>query len=278
MAKTVRHHRKSKSRGSHKKSTRHTRRHGGALASLPDNSIQVKFYAPPRSSTTSTFFISEIGCVSPFQGKQFGKIIGQYDLDRIKLKGKITLQHNPNAISIFARTDVGNLDDTIEFELIRKNLGGFIKQYNYAIRVTKLTPGNPNKKSIFQRFTKPDGRGKRTLKRGNDSFVVHGDYLPHSNDVFKGALTIESAPGCLANKVSGGFSKDAWKDSTKSVTDSINISSQQTRADVAGGIFNRVVVPLNKTQLTASSSDTNQQIRTLTNAGVLGGVKPPPPA
>ena len=273
MAKTVRHHRKSKSRCSHKKATRHTRRHGGALASLPDNSIQVKFYAPPRSSTTSTFFISEIGCVSPFEGKQFGKFIGQYDLDRIKLKGKITLQHNPNAISMFARTDVGNLNDTIEFELIRKNLGGIIKQYNYAIRVTKLIPGNANKKSIFQRFIKPDGRGKKSLKRGNDSFVIHGDYLPHSNDVFKGARTIDNAPGCPANKVSGGFSKDAWTESTKGVTNTINTSTQQTRADVAGGIFNRVVVPLNKGTFTGNSGGDNQQMRALTNSGVTGGIK-----
>ena len=270
MAKTVRHHRKSKSRGSHKKSTRHTRRHGGALASLPANAIQVKFHAQPRSSTTNKFIISDIMCTEPFKGKQFGKFIGQYDLDRIKLKGKISLKHNPTAISMLSRADIGNLDDPIELELIRKNLGGFIPQYNYAIRVIKVESGNPNKKSIFQRFTKPDGRGKRTLKRGNESFVVHGDYLPHSNDVFKGALTIENAPGCPANKVSGGFSKDAWKDSTKGVTTSINTSSQQARADVAGGIFNRVVVPLNKTQLTGDASGTNVQMRTLgTTAGNL---------
>jgi hypothetical protein len=246
MTKTVRHHRKSKNRSNSRKSSRHTRRHGGALASLPDNSIQVKFYAPPRSSTTSTFFVSEIGCIAPFEGKQFGKIIGQYDLDRIKLKGKITLQHNPHAIIIFARTDVGNVNDTIEFELIRKNLGGFIPQYNYAIRVTKLIPGNANKKSIFQRFIKPDGRGKKSLKRGNESFVIHGDYLPHSNDVFKGARTIESAPGCPATKISGGFSAGAWKSGASDVTNTFNTSAQQTRAVVASGITNHVVAPLNK--------------------------------
>jgi hypothetical protein len=171
--------------------------------------IKVSFFNRPNNARTNNYIISDIECITPFAGKEVGKIMSSsFDLNGISLRGKITLENNKNAL--FSNSiEAGNLNDVVEFKLIPG------KRWGYFIQLNKITPGS-SRESIFEKIK---DKGKRiswkdpysTTVSSSDSIIVHGKYKAEMSDAFNGyRRNIYNVKGCdpktavVASKGGGG--------------------------------------------------------------------------